>query len=80
MSGYPRRNLEHIVLPMTMYEIGEGLFAYLLREREKAVPLLCRLSSAKKEKDGPSPALFRVEPRRFQLDEGSVLVIRIGMP
>ena len=34
MSGYPRYNLEHTVLPLTMYEIGDGLFTYLLKDTQ----------------------------------------------
>jgi len=78
MGSHSRYNLEHIVLPKTMYELSEGLFGYILRERENALPLLYKMAGA-----DPCPyplSDFQVDSSQIRIENQDVRIIRISMP
>ncbi len=78
MSRSTRFKLAHIVLPSTMHELSEGLFSYLQREKENALPLLYRMAGTD---PCPYPASsFSVDYTRLQAEDRDIQVIRITMP
>jgi len=61
-----------------MYELSEGLFSYILREREKSLQLLYKMAGA-----DPCPyplSDFQVDSSQIRIENQDVRIIRITMP